>query len=143
MKSLQIKRLHPDAVLPVRAHSTDAGLDLHAAEDVGIPVLGRNLVPTGIAVQIPKGYVGYITPRSGLAHSNGITVLNSPGTIDAGFTGEIKIILINHGQAPYLIQPGERIAQLVIHKIELPWVQEVNNLPTSERGTNGFGSTGQ
>ena len=143
MESLQIKRLHPDAVLPVRAHSTDAGLDLHAAEDVGIPVLGRNLVPTGIAVQIPKGYVGYITPRSGLAHGSGITVLNSPGTIDAGFTGEIKIILINHGQAPYLVQPGERIAQLVIHKVELPWVQEVNDLPTSERGANGFGSTGQ
>src|SRR5690625_7536117 len=75
--SLQIKRLHPDAVLPVRAHSTDAGLDLHAAEDVGIPVLGRNLVPTGIAVQIPKGYVGYITPRSGLAASHGLTVLRS------------------------------------------------------------------
>ena len=87
MESLQIKRLHPDAVLPVRAHSTDAGLDLHAAEDVGIPVLGRNLVPTGIAVQIPKGYVGYITPRSGLASSHGLTVLNAPGTIDAGFTG--------------------------------------------------------
>ena len=143
MESLQIKRLHPDAVLPVRAHSTDAGLDLHAAEDVGIPVLGRNLVGTGIAVHLPKGYVGYITPRSGLAASYGITVLNSPGTIDAGYTGELKVILVNHGQAPYLIQPGERIAQLTIHKIELPWVQEVNELPTSERGTNGFGSTGQ
>ena len=141
--NLKIKRLHPDAILPVRAHATDAGLDLYAAEQVGIPVLGRTLVGTGIAAAIPEGYVGYITPRSGLAHSNGITVLNSPGTIDAGFTGEIKIILINHGQAPYLIQPGERIAQLVIHKIELPWVQEVNELPTSDRGTNGFGSTGQ
>ena len=143
MESLQIKRLHPDAVLPVRAHSTDAGLDLHAVEQVGIPVLGRNLVGTGIAVHLPKGYVGYITPRSGLAASYGITVLNSPGTIDAGYTGELKVILVNHGQAPYLIQPGERIAQLTIHKIELPWVQEVNDLPTSERGTNGFGSTGQ
>ena len=98
---------------------------------------------TGIAVHLPKGYVGYITPRSGLAASYGITVLNSPGTIDAGYTGELKVILVNHGQAPYLIQPGERIAQLTIHKIELPWVQEVNELPTSERGTNGFGSTGQ
>ena len=143
MESLQIKRLHPDAVLPVRAHSTDAGLDLHAVEQVGIPVLGRNLVGTGIAVHLPKGYVGYITPRSGLAASYGITVLNSPGTIDAGYTGELKVILVNHGQAPYLIQPGERIAQLTIHKIELPWVQEVNDLPTSERGTNGFGSTGK
>ena len=143
MESLHIKKLHPDATLPVRAHSTDAGLDLHAVEQVGIPVLGRNLVGTGIAVHLPKGYVGYITPRSGLAASYGITVLNSPGTIDAGYTGELKVILVNHGQAPYLIQPGERIAQLTIHKIELPWVQEVNELPTSERNTNGFGSTGQ
>lgn len=143
MESLHIKKLHPDATLPVRAHSTDAGLDLHAAEDVGIPVLGRNLVGTGIAVHLPKGYVGYITPRSGLAASYGITVLNSPGTIDAGYTGELKVILVNHGQAPYLIQPGERIAQLTIHKVELPWVQEVNELPTSDRNTNGFGSTGQ
>ena len=143
MESLHIKKLHPDATLPVRAHSTDAGLDLHAVEQVGIPVLGRNLVGTGIAVHLPKGYVGYITPRSGLAASYGITVLNSPGTIDAGYTGELKVILVNHGQAPYLIQPGERIAQLTIHKVELPWVQEVNELPTSDRNTNGFGSTGQ
>lgn len=140
--TLNIQRLHPDAILPTRAHENDAGLDLYAAVQVGIPVLGRNLVGTGIAVAIPPGHVGYITPRSGLAHSHGITVLNSPGTIDAGYTGEIKVNLINHGQAPYLVQPGERIAQLVIHKVELPWVQEVNDLPTSERSTNGFGSTG-
>src|SRR5699024_9791962 len=97
----------------------------------------------GIAAQIPKGYVGYITPRSGLAASHGLTVLNAPGTIDAGFTGEIKVILVNHGQAPYLIQPVERIAQLIIHTIDMQWLQEVNELPTSERGANGFGSTGQ
>src|SRR5699024_5679975 len=143
LESIKIKRLHPDAVLPVRAHSTDAGLDLHASEDVCIPVLRCNLVPSGMAAQSPNGYGSYITPRTGLAASHGRTVLNAPGTIDAGFTGEIKVILVNHGQAPYLIQPGERIAQLVIHKIELPWVQEVNELPTSERGANGFGSTGQ
>ena len=143
MESLQIKRLHPDAVLPVRAHSTDAGLDLHAAEDVGIPVLGRNLVPTGIAVQIPKGYVGYITPRSGLAHSNGITVLNSPGTVDSGYTGEIRVNLINHGQAPYVITPGQRIAQLVLHPIATPRIEEVTELPDTARGNNGHGSTGK
>ena len=140
--TLNIQRLHPDAILPTRAHPDDAGLDLYAAEQIGIPVLGRNLVSTGIAVAIPPGHVGYITPRSGLAHSNGITVLNAPGTVDSGYTGEIKVNLINHGQAPYLVQPGERIAQLIIQKIELPWVQEVNDLPTSERSTNGFGSTG-
>src|SRR5699024_1306832 len=142
LESLQIKRLHPDAVLPVRAHSTDAGLDLHAVEQVGIPVLGRNLVGTGIAVQIPKGYVGYITPRSGLAHSNGITVLNSPGTIDAGYTGEIKVNLVNHGQAPYVVTPGQRVAQLVIHPITLPEVEEVDELPATARGANGHGSSG-
>ena len=143
MESLQIKRLHPDAVLPVRAHSTDAGLDLHAVEQVGIPVLGRNLVPTGIAVQIPKGYVGYITPRSGLAHSNGITVLNSPGTVDSGYTGEIRVNLINHGQAPYVITPGQRIAQLVLHPIATPRIEEVTELPDTARGNNGHGSTGK
>jgi len=140
--NLKIKRLHPDAILPVRAHATDAGLDLYAAEQVGIPVLGRTLVGTGIAAAIPEGYVGYITPRSGLAHSNGITVLNSPGTIDAGFTGEIKIILINHGQAPYLIQPGQRIAQLLVQKIETPILTEVSELKNTPRNEKGFGSTG-
>ena len=139
---LDVKRLHTDAILPTRAHENDAGLDLYAAEQVGIPVLGRNLVRTGIAVAIPPGHVGYITPRSGLAHSNGITVLNSPGTIDAGYTGEIRVNLINHGQAPYVITPGQRIAQLVIHPIITPPVEEVDELPDTERGTSGHGSSG-
>src|SRR5699024_12023795 len=115
-----VKRLHDIAVIPYRAHKNDAGLDLVAVEQVGIPVLGRALIGTGIAVAIPPGHDGYITPRSGLAHSHGITVLNSPGTIDAGYTGEIKVNLVNHGQAPYVVTPGQRVAQLVIHKIELP-----------------------
>ena len=143
MKSLQIKRLHPDAVLPVRTHASDAGLDLYAAEQASIPVLGRTLVGTGIAIAIPEGYVGYITPRSGLAHSNGITVLNSPGTVDAGYTGEIKVNVVNHGQAPYVVTPSQRIAQLVIHPIAQPVVEEVDHLPDTARGPNGFGSTGQ
>ena len=141
--TLNIQRLHPDAILPTRAHPDDAGLDLYAAEQIGIPVLGRNLVNTGIAVAIPPGHVGYITPRSGLAHSNGITVLNAPGTIDAGYTGEIRVNLINHGQAPYVITPGQRIAQLVIHKVELPELMEVDELEASQRGNQGFGSTGK
>ena len=140
--TLNIQRLHPDAILPTRAHENDAGLDLYAAVQVGIPVLGRNLVSTGIAVAIPPGHVGYITPRSGLAHSHGITVLNSPGTIDAGYTGEIKVNLVNHGQAPYVITPGQRIAQLVIHPIITPTVEEVDELEPSDRSENGFGSTG-
>lgn len=141
--TLNIQRLHADAVLPTRAHENDAGLDLYAAVQVGIPVLGRNLVGTGIAVAIPPGHVGYITPRSGLAHSNGITVLNAPGTIDAGYTGEIRVNLINHGQAPYVITPGQRIAQLVIHPIATPNVVEVTELPDTARGANGHGSTGK
>lgn len=141
--TLNIQRLWSAAILPTRAHEHDAGLDLYAAEQVGIPVLGRNLVGTGIAVAIPPGHVGYITPRSGLAHSNGITVLNSPGTIDAGFTGELRVNLINHGQAPYVITPGQRIAQLVIHPIATPEIEEVDELPDTERGTNGHGSSGK
>ena len=140
--TLNTQRLHPDAILPTRAHENDAGLDLYAAEQVGIPVLGRNLVGTGIAVAIPPGHVGYITPRSGLAHSHGITVLNAPGTVDAGFTGEIKVNLINHGQAPYVITPGQRVAQLVLHPIATPEIEEVDELPNTQRGTNGHGSSG-
>lgn len=141
--TLNIQRLHDHATIPTRAHPDDAGVDLYAAEQVGIPVLGRNLVGTGIAVAIPPGHVGYITPRSGLAHSNGITVLNSPGTIDAGYTGEIRVNLINHGQAPYVITPGQRIAQLVIHPIATPEIIEVTELPDTARGANGHGSTGK
>ena len=140
--TLNIQRLHPAAILPTRAHENDAGLDLYAAEQVGIPVLGRNLVSTGIAVAIPPGHVGYITPRSGLAHSNGITVLNAPGTVDSGYTGEIRVNLINHGQAPHVITVGQRIAQLVIHPIITPTVVEVTELPDTERGNNGHGSSG-
>ena len=140
--TLKVQRLHPDAILPTRAHDTDAGLDLYAAVQVGIPVLGRNLVGTGIAVAIPEGHVGYITPRSGLAFSSGITVLNAPGTVDAGYTGEVKVNLVNHGQAPYVVTPGQRIAQLVIHPITLPTVEEVTELPDTARGANGHGSSG-
>lgn len=140
--TLKIQRLHEDAILPTRAHDTDAGLDLYAAVQVGIPVLGRNLVGTGIAVAIPEGHVGYITPRSGLAFSSGITVLNAPGTVDACYTGEIKVNVVNHGQAPYVVTPGQRIAQLVIHPIITPTVEEVTELPDTARGANGHGSSG-
>lgn len=141
--TLQVQKLSDHAILPTRAHSTDAGVDLYAVEDIAIPVLGRRLVNTGIAVAIPAGHVGYITPRSGLANSHGITVLNSPGTVDSGYGGELKVNLVNHGQAPYVVNAGERIAQLVIHKVEMPEPVEVDNLPASQRGTNGHGSSGQ
>ena len=141
--TLKIQRLHADAILPTRAHENDAGLDLYAAVQVGIPVLGRNLVSTGIAVAIPPGHVGYITPRSGLAFSSGITVLNAPGTVDAGYTGEVKVNLVNHGHAPYVVTPGQRIAQLVIHPIATPNVEEVDELSHTPRGANGHGSSGK
>lgn len=141
--TLNIQRLWSAAILPTRAHENDAGLDLYAAEEIGIPVLGRNLVGTGIAVAIPPGHVGYITPRSGLAHSNGLTVLNAPGTIDAGFTGELRVNLANHGQAPYVVTPGQRIAQLIIQPIATPEIVEVTELPDTQRGANGHGSTGK
>lgn len=141
--TLKIQRLHPDAILPTRAHEHDAGLDLYAAEENGIPVLGRNLVGTGVAVAIPAGHVGYITPRSGLANAHGVTVLNAPGTVDAGYNGEVKVNLVNHGQAPYVVTPGQRIAQLVIHPITLPDIEEVDELPDTERGTKGHGSSGK
>ena len=141
--TLNTQRLHANAELPTRAHEQDAGLDLYSAEKIGIPVLGRNLVRTGISVAIPPGHVGYITPRSGLSHSHGITVLNSPGTVDSGYTGEIRVNLINHGQAPYVVNVGQRIAQLIIQPIATPTVVEVTELPNTPRGANGHGSTGR
>lgn len=135
---------HPGAEPPHRAHPTDAGADLHA--HIAIPVvlkLGeRALIPTGVALAIPPGYVGLIHPRSGLAAKHGITVLNAPGTVDADYRGEIKVCLINHGNDTHTIMPGDRIAQLVVQKVELPEFVEVEHLDTTQRGTSGFGSTG-
>ena len=136
---------HPGAQAPHRAHESDAGADLHAAveEPVTIEPGQRRLIPTGIAVAIPEGYVGLIHPRSGLAARHGITVLNTPGTVDADYRGEIKVCLINHGKSPRTINPGDRIAQLLVQKVELPEFVEVEHLNTTTRGDGGFGSTGQ
>ena len=136
---------HPGAQAPHRAHPTDAGADLHAAleDPVTIEPGQRRLIPTGVALAIPEGYVGLIHPRSGLAARHGVTVLNTPGTIDADYRGEIKVCLINHGKSPRTIQPGDRIAQLLVQKVELPEFVEVEHLNTTTRGDGGFGSTGQ
>jgi len=141
---LPIKRLDPDLPLPKYAKVGDAGCDLLSAEDITInPGGGRALVPTGLALAIPEGYAGFVQPRSGLAVKNGVTVLNTPGLIDSGYRGELKILLINTDPSePFDIVRGERIAQLVIQKVEQVEFDEVDSLPSSERGEGGFGSTG-
>lgn len=138
---LQIKLLHPDAKVPTRANATDAGLDLYALSG-GIAVPGDRLrVSTGISMSIPKGYYGRISPRSGLAWRNGIDVM--AGTVDSSYRGEIQVVLINlETTEVFQVNPGDRIAQLVIQKVELWNPVVVDELDETERGENGFGSSG-
>jgi len=129
-------------VLPARAYSGDAGLDLSACERVVLRPGERALVPTGLAVAIPDGYAGYVQPRSGLASKHGITIVNTPGLVDSGYRGELLINLLNtDSHEPFTVEPGMRIAQLVV--LEIPQVElvEVEELPESERGVRGFGSS--
>ena len=135
--------LDDGATAPTRAHATDAGLDLYSLQSATIPPGGRELVGTGVHVSIPPGYVGLVCPRSGLAHKQGLTVLNAPGIIDAGYTGEIKVNLHNAGDEVYWAETGARIAQLVITPIPDAHLVQVDTLDTTERGDNGHGSTGQ
>ena len=132
-------------LMPTRAHPHDAGLDLRCGYRYGmeLDVGGRMLVDTGVKVAIPAGYVGLVHPRSGLAHKYGITVNNAPGTVDAGYTGTIKVNLINHGSKKVFLAYGERIAQLLIQRVELPELEIVDSLDTTTRGTAGHGSTGE
>ena len=140
---LAVKRLHPDAVLPSRAYAGDAGLDLHAVEAVRLEPGARASVGTGIAVAIPEGQGGLVLPRSGLAARNGIALVNAPGLIDAGYRGEIRVLLLNTDrEVPCEIAVGDRIAQLVLVRLELPATVVVDELPSSERGEGGFGSSG-
>jgi dUTP pyrophosphatase len=129
--------------LPAYARDADAGLDLHAAHAATIEPGTRALIGTGLAIAIPAGYAGLVLPRSGLALRQGITLLNTPGLIDAGYRGEVKVLLINHDRAPVTLDRGERIAQLVIQRVERVTLEEVPELPSSERGAGGFGSTGR
>jgi dUTP pyrophosphatase len=139
---LPVLLLHPEAQIPNYATDGDAGLDLRATEPFWIEPGVRRIVPTGIAVAIPAGHVGLIHPRSGLAAKFGITVLNAPGTIDCGYRGEIKVIILNTSALPFSIEIGDRIAQLVIQEYVHAKMVEVSELPASERGEGGFGSTG-
>jgi len=139
-----VHRLGPNAQLPARAHPGDAGLDLHAGEDVMLKPGERASVATGIAVAIPEGYAGFVVPRSGLAARHGIGVVNAPGLIDCGYRGEIRVLLVNLDQNEAVeLRRGERIAQLVIQQVEQPELREVTELPQSARGEGGFGSTGR
>ena len=141
-------RLDPDLPLPSRAHDGDAGVDLFSAQDVELAPGHRALVPTGIAVAIPHGMVGLVHPRSGLAARVGLSIVNSPGTIDAGYRGEIKVALINlDPSAPIFVHRGDRIAQLLVQRVELPELVEVTSfdeagLGDTSRGDGGHGSSG-
>ncbi|HZD86798.1 MAG TPA: dUTP diphosphatase [Gaiellaceae bacterium] len=142
MSELPVKRLRDDAVLPARAYDGDAGLDLVACERVELAPGGRAVVPTGLAVAIPEGHAGLVLPRSGLAVRHGIGKVNAPGLIDAGYRGELKVVLLNTDRhEAFVVEPGMRIAQLVVVPVALPDVREVEELPASERGERGFGSS--
>lgn len=139
---LNVKRLSPAAVLPSYAHPGDAGMDLHACEPVEIAPGTSAMVRTGIAVELPPGTEGQVRPRSGLAARHAITVLNSPGTVDEGYRGEIRVTLINHGTELFRVEAGMRIAQLVVCPVLRVRVAEVQALGETVRGAGGFGSTG-
>ncbi|HEU5066015.1 MAG TPA: dUTP diphosphatase [Gaiellaceae bacterium] len=142
MTELLIQRLRDDAVVPVQAYAGDAGLDLAACDRVEIGAGERALVGTGLAVAIPDGYAGFVQPRSGLAAEHGITVLNTPGLIDSGYRGEVRVILHNSDPAtPFVVEPGMRVAQLVVVPLAEIEPIEVAELPASERGVRGFGSS--
>jgi dUTP pyrophosphatase len=142
MIELPIQRLRPDAVVPARAYSGDAGLDLSSCERVELAPGERALVPTGLAVAIPEGYAGFVQPRSGLAAKHGISIVNTPGLVDSGYRGELLINLVNTDQREtFVVEAGMRIAQLVILPIPELDLVEVDELPESERGVRGFGSS--
>lgn len=140
---IQVKKLDPGAILPMRAHAGDAGADLYAVEEVTLTPGERALVGTGIAIALPMGTVGLIHPRSGLAAKHGLTIVNAPGTVDAQYRGELKVCLLNTDRTePFTVTPGMRIAQLVVEKVELVEFVEADVLEETERGEGGYGSTG-
>ena len=134
---------HPNARVPKKAHDDDAGFDLFAVEDYVLQPQEYARIPTGLRIELPRGTEAQVRPRSGLAANHGVTVLNTPGTIDAGYRGEVMVIMINHGKEPFPITPGLRIAQMVIKPIYEVSLTEVTVLEESERGSGGFGSSGK
>lgn len=140
---IKVKKLSENAVLPTRAHDGDAGVDLYLSEDVTIFLNDTVLLPTGIAIAIPYGFEGQIRPRSGVSLKTSLRICNSPGTIDCSFRGEVKIIMQNTGDTVVTLSKGDRIAQLVIARVELPDFEFVNDLDDTDRGQKGFGSSGK
>jgi len=141
---LPVRRLDPGLPLPAYAHPGDAGADLRAASDVVLPPGGRATVGTGIAVAVPDGYAAFVHPRSGLASRHGISVVNAPGTVDAGYRGEVRVVLLNTDPAePFTVRRGDRIAQLVVQPVTRVRFVDVAELPPTPRGEGGFGSTGR
>ena len=141
--TLKFKRIHPDAVLPAYAHPSDAGMDIRSVTDMMVPARGRALVPTGLVVLLPPLYEAQVRPRSGLALKHGITVLNTPGTIDSGYRGEIGVILFNSSDVDFQIKKGDRVAQVVIAPVTQPVIEEAQEIDETDRGAGGFGSTGK
>lgn len=139
---LRFKKVHLDAVLPAYAHKSDAGMDLRSVADVVIAPGRRALVPTGLVMLLPPGYEAQVRPRSGLALKHGVTVLNTPGTIDSGYRGEVGVILANFGDADFTVKKGDKIAQAVIAPVTQPEIVETDTIDETDRGAGGFGSTG-
>ena len=141
--TLGFKRIHPDAVLPAYAHPSDAGMDVRSVEELVIPAGKRALVHTGLVVLLPPLYEAQVRPRSGLALKHGITVLNTPGTIDSGYRGEIGVILFNSSDVDFQVKKGDRVAQVVIAPVTQPVIEEAQEIDETDRGAGGFGSTGK
>lgn len=142
MYDIYFKTISPTAHVPTKAHEDDAGFDMYASESVLLRAHEFAAVPTGICIQLPPGTEAQVRPRSGLAMKNGVTVLNSPGTVDAGYRGELRVILINHSSVDFQITPGMRIAQMIIAPVYPARFLESDELDSSDRGSNGFGSSG-
>ncbi len=141
--TLKFKRIHPDAQIPAYAHPDDAGMDLRSVEELVVKPGARALVRTGLVMMLPDGYEAQVRPRSGLALKRGVTVLNTPGTIDAGYRGEVGVILANFGETDFAVAKGDKIAQMVIAPVTRPeQVLEVDEIDATGRGADGFGSTG-
>ncbi len=138
-----VRRLDPDVPLPAYAHPGDAGADLVTTVDVELGPGERALVPTGLGIALPDGYVGLVHPRSGLAARHGLSIVNTPGTVDAGYRGEVQVLLVNlDASTPVRLRRGDRVAQLVVQRVERATFTEVDALPASQRGNGGYGSTG-
>ena len=141
--TVRFKRIHPDAAIPAYAHPSDAGMDVRSVEDLTIAPGGRALVRTGLVMMLPPMYEAQVRPRSGLALKYGVTVLNTPGTIDSGSRGEVGVILANFGYSPFEVRTGDKVAQIVFAPVVQPGVEETEAIDETDRGEGGFGSTGK